>query len=119
MTDETSTAEILQEMKVQMDALPEQMVAMQRLQPGIIDAHNSDEEAEEISGTGSRLVMLSDMTQIFLEAAFSGTMTNEDHREESIRLQYQVVTSPKLDGVMKVVSSKDTIKADGYLQQFG
>ena len=29
MTDETSTAQILQEMKAQMDALHEQMVAMQ------------------------------------------------------------------------------------------
>ena len=66
MTDETSTAQILQEMKAQMDALHEQMVAMQWLQPGTVDAHNSDKKAEEISGTGSTLVTLSDTTRIFL-----------------------------------------------------
>ena len=66
IADETSTVQILQVMKAQMDALHEQMAAMQRLQPGTVDAHNSDEEAEEISGTGSRLVTLLDTTQIFL-----------------------------------------------------
>ena len=81
MADETSTAQRLQEMKAQMDALYEQMATIQRLQPGTADANNSDEEAEETSRTGTRLVTLSDTTRTFLEAAFSGTMTNEDRRE--------------------------------------
>ena len=107
-----------------MDTLREQMATMQRLQPGIADANNSDEEVEETSRTGTRLVTLSDTTPTFLEAAFSGTMTNEDRRERVNKIgipNCDQIWCPKLDGVMKVVLPKDAIKADGYLshlQQF-
>ena len=52
MTEETNTAQILQKMKAQINALQEHMEAMQRTQP--VDSPNSDEETEE--ALGSRLV---------------------------------------------------------------
>ena len=121
MAEEVSTAQLLQEMKAQMDAIRDQMETIQRNQP-VTDVTNSDEEGEEVSGP--RLVTLNDTTRAFLEAAFSGTMLNEERKKRVEKIgvpDCNQIRCPKLDGVMKAVLPKDAIKADGYLsrlQQF-
>ena len=115
---EVSTAQLLQEMKAQMDAIRDQMETIQRNQP-VTDVTNSDEEGEEVSGP--RLVTLNDTTRAFLEAAFSGTMLNEERKKRVEKIgvpDCNQIRCPKLDGA---VLPKDVIKADGYLsrlQQF-
>ena len=64
------------------------------------------------------------MTKSFLEAAFSGTMSNEDCRKQVKKVgvpDCDQICCSKLDGVLKAVLPRDAIKADGYLsclQQF-
>ena len=64
------------------------------------------------------LVQLTETTKSFLEAAFSGMISNEDRRKRLEKVgvsDCDQVHCPKLDGVLKAVLPKDTIKADGYL----
>ena len=101
-----------------MDAIRDQMETIQRNQP-VTDVTNSDDEGDEV--LGPRLVTLNNTTRAFLEAAFSGTMLNEEckKRVEKIGVpDCNQIRCPKLDGVMKAVLPKDAIKADGYLSRF-
>ena len=68
---------LLQEMMQQMTNLQEKVDAIQNLQ--IEPRQDSDKEAEE--GTGG-VVQLTEMIITFLEAAFSGIMTNADRKSK-------------------------------------
>ena len=114
---EVSTAQLFQEMKAQMDTIRDQMETIQRNQP-VTDVTNSDDEGDEVSGP--RLVTLNDTTRAFLKAAFSGTMLNEERKKRVEKIgvpDCNQIHCPKLDGVMKAVLPKGTIKADGYLSR--
>ena len=128
MTEEqptqTDTNQLIQEMMKQMTALQEKVEAIQK-NPSSGDSNSrqkdSDDEGDDSSG---RLVQLTETTKSFLEAAFSGTMSNEDRRKRVEKVgvpDCDQVRCPKLDGVLKAVLPRDAIKADGYLsrlQQF-
>jgi len=70
------------------------------------------------------VVNITDATRAFLEAAFSGTMDNNDLTAHIRRIgipNCDQIHCPKLNGVLKAVLLSDAIKADGYLswlQQF-
>ena len=77
---------------------------------------HSDGGAE---GNGT-LVPLSEATKAFSETAFSSEMTNSDYRrwvEKSGVPECGLMRCPKLDPMLKSISHKETIKADGYLSQ--
>ena len=118
------TNQLIQEMMKQMMALQEKVEAIQK-NPASGDTNSrqkdSDDEMEDSSG---RLVQLTETTKSFLEAAFSGTISNEDRRKRVKKVgvpDCDQVRCPKLGGVLKAVLPKDAIKVDGYLsrlQQF-
>ena len=128
MTEEqptqTDTNQLIQEMMKQMTALQEKVEAIQKNPSSgdlISRQKDSDDEGDDSFGW---LVQLTETTKSFLEAAFSGTMSNEDRRKRVEKVgvpDCDQVRCPKLDGVLKAVLPKDAIKADGYLshlQQF-
>ena len=113
---------LLQDMMKQMTALQEKVEAMQSSRNEVSNSINeSDDEKED--GDGG-LVQLTETTKTFLEAAFSGTMTNTDRKKRVKKIgvpECDQIRCPKLDRVLKAVLPRDAIKADGYLsrlQQF-
>ena len=100
------TNQLIQEMMKQMTALQEKVEAIQK-NPSSGDSNSrqkdSDDEGDDSSG---RLVQLTETTKSFLEAAFSGTMSNEDRRKRVKKVgvpDCDQVHCPKLDGVLKMV----------------
>jgi len=78
MNKETSkTNKLIQEMMKQMTTLQEKVV-MQKNSATSSEAKDSDKEMESCSRS---LVDLSEMMKEFLEAAFSATMPNDDHKK--------------------------------------
>ena len=109
-------------MMKQMTALQEKVEAMQSSRNEVSNSRNESDDEKEDSDGG--LVQLTETTKTFLEAAFSGTMTNADRKKRVEKigvLDCDQIRCPKLDGVLKAVLPRDAIKADGYLprlQQF-
>ena len=108
----------------QMMALQEKVDAIQK-NPSSGELHSRQKDSDDkMEDSSRRLVQLTETIQRFLEAAFLGTMSNEDHRRRVEKVgvpDCDQIRCPKLDGVLKAVLPKDTIKADGYLsrlQQF-
>ena len=93
-----------------MTALQEKVEAIQK-NPTSGDTNSrqkdSDDEMEDSSGW---LVQLTETTKSFLEAAFSGTISNEDRRKrvEKVGDPDCRVRCPKLNGVLKAVLPKGT-----------
>ena len=104
----------------QMMALQEKVEVIQK-NPSSGDSNsklkNSDDEVDDSSG---QLVQVTETTKSFLEAAFSGAMSNEDRRKRVEKIgvpDCDQVRCPKLDGVLKAILPRDAIKANGYLSR--
>ena len=121
MSEETNT--LLKQMMEQMNKLQEQVNTLQSKQ-STNTAPGTGMETDEVEQEEGGLVEVSEATQAFLGAAFSGIMDNDDRRKRIKRIgvpDCDQIRCPKLDGVMKAVLPTDAIKADGYLsrlQQF-
>ena len=122
MSEETNT--LLKQMMEQMNKLQEQVNTLQSKQSTSTTAPATGMETDEVEQEEGGLVEVSEATQAFLGAAFSGIMDNDDRRKRIKRIgvpDCDQIRCPKLDGVMKAVLPTDAIKADGYLsrlQQF-
>ena len=120
---ENDTNKLIQEMMKQMTTLQEKVDAIQKNPPTSESKLGGDSDNEMEVGTDG-LVELMETTKTFLEAAFTATMSNEDRKKRVGRIgvpNCDQIRCPKLDGVLKAVLPKDTIKVDGYLsrlQQF-
>ena len=116
------TNELLREMVTKVTRLTEKVDSLEKrtMEPSGSTV-DSEEETEEDPGG---LVPLTETTKTFLEAAFSGTLSNTDRKKRVDKIgvpDCDQIRCPKLDGVLKAVLPKDAIKADGYLsrlQQF-
>ena len=111
---------ILLEVKKQMAELEGKVDSMQRA--GTSSSFDADpEETEDLAG---KLVELSEETSVFLEAAFSTTLSNADRRKQIAHIgipDCDKICCPRLDPMLATVLPKDAIKADSYLlrlQQF-
>ena len=116
MSEETNT--LLKQMMEQMNKLQEQVNTLQSKQSTSTTAPATGMETDEVEQEEGGLVEVSEATQAFLGAAFSGIMDNDDRRKRIKRIgvpDCDQIRCPKLDGVMKAVLPTDAIKADGYL----
>ena len=102
---QTDTNQLIQEMMKQMTALQEKVEAIQK-NPSSGDSNSrqkdSNDEGDDSSG---RLVQLTETTKSFLEAAFSGTMSNEDRRKRVKKIgvpDCDQVRCPKLNGQRQI-----------------
>ena len=112
MANEQETNKLIQEMMKQMTTFQEKVEAIQK-NPSTKSKGDSDDEMKV--GTDG-LMELSETTKVFLEAAFTATMSNKDHKKRIGRIgvpNCDQIRCPKLDGVLKAVLPKDAIKADG------
>ena len=111
-----NTNELLRKMMKQATRLNEKVDTIEkRSEDPTRSRGDSEEETEEDSGG---LVQLTKTTKTFLEAAFSWTLSNVDRKKGVDKVgvpDCDQIRCPNLDGVLKTVLPKDTIKADGYL----
>ena len=112
------TNELLREMMKQVTRLNKTVDTIEKRSTDPTGSRgDSEEETEEDSGG---LVQLTEATKTFLEAAFSGTLSNADRKKRVDKVgvpDCDQIRCPKLDGVLKAVLTKDAIKADGYLSR--
>lgn len=114
MTNETTTIELLQEMKQKMESLQEMQQQQQRT------SSSSGQEFEEDDDATGNLVKLSESTKSFLEAAFSVTVANSDRKKRLDRIgvpECGAIRCPRLDPVVQSIVPNNAIKADGYLSR--
>ena len=111
---------ILLEVKKQMAELEGKVDSMQRAGT----SSYFDVDPEETEDSAGKLVELSEETSAFLEAVFSTTLSNADHRKRIAHIgipDCDKIRSPRLDPMLATVLPKDAIKVDSYLsclQQF-
>ena len=88
-TAENNINQLIQEMMKQMTTLQEKVDAIQRNPIESSSRHLDSEDNMEDSLGG--LVQLTEMTKSFLEAAFSGTMSNADRRKNCVNCQKEII----------------------------
>ena len=116
----SETLKILLEVKKQMAELEGKVDSIQCART----SSSFDVDPEETEDSAGKLVELSEETSAFLEAAFSTTLSNADHRKRIAQIgipDCDKIRCPKLDPMLATVLPKDAIKVDGYLsrlQQF-
>jgi len=106
---------LLKQMMEQMNKLQEQVNTLQSKQSTTAAATGM--ETDDVEHEEGGLVEVSEATQAFLGAAFSGTMDNEDRRKRIRRIgvpDCDQIRCPKLDGVMKAVLPTDTRKGGRF-----
>ena len=106
---ESNTNQLLQDIMKQMMALQEKVEAIQSSRNEVSNSRHESNVEKEDSDRG--LVQLMETTKTFLEAAFSGTMTNADSKKQFEKIgvpNCDQVCCPKLDGVLKAVLPRDS-----------
>ena len=101
-------------MKDQIAALPAKVEELQCSQSGEPSHTVREEDEDDDKGPGN-LVTLTESTQVFLEASFSATLANADHKKrvECIGVpDCDSIRCPKLDSAIQAIVLNDTIKAD-------